>query len=86
MPANASLGGAGPGKAETEVDSKKENGIAALQGLKHITTKVQDGGVTLTNEFRLEKPVQEALDEVRSAVQDWMFLTKSPRRLINSRP
>ena len=30
---------------------------------------MQDGGVTITAEFRLEKPVQEALDEVRTAVQ-----------------
>jgi multidrug efflux pump subunit AcrB len=51
------------------VARKIENALAPLQGLKHITTKVQDGAVTLTAEFRLEKPVQEALDEVRSAVQ-----------------
>src|SRR5205085_3351694 len=31
-------------------------------------TKVQDGVVTLTVEFRLEKSVQEAVDDVRSAV------------------
>jgi multidrug efflux pump subunit AcrB len=30
---------------------------------------VQDGSATITAEFRLEKPTQEALDEVRSAVQ-----------------
>ncbi len=39
-----------------------------MQGLKHIYTKVQDGNVTVTAEFRLEKPVQEAVDDVRSAV------------------
>ena len=47
---------------------KIENSIATLQGLKHIYTKVQDGAVTITAEFRLEKPVQEAVDDVRSAV------------------
>ena len=30
---------------------------------------MQDGGVILTAEFRLEKPTQEAVDDVRSAVQ-----------------
>jgi multidrug efflux pump subunit AcrB len=40
-----------------------------LQGLKHITTKVQDGAVSITAEFRMEKPVQEAVDDVRSAIQ-----------------
>ena len=66
---NASLPGAAPSQLETDVARKIENALAPLQGLKHITTKVQDGAVTLTAEFRLEKPVQEALDEVRSAVQ-----------------
>ena len=64
----ASLPGAAPAQLETEVARKIENSIAAVQGLKHIYTKVQDGGVTITAEFRLEKPVQEAVDDVRSAV------------------
>ena len=64
----ASLPGAAPAQLETEVARKLENSIATVQGLKHIYTKVQDGGVTLTVEFRLEKPVQEAVDDVRSAV------------------
>ncbi len=65
---SASLPGAAPAQLETEVARKLENSIATTQGLKHITTKVQDGGVTITAEFRLEKPGQEALDDVRSAV------------------
>lgn len=64
----ASLPGASPSQLETEVARKIENSIATLQGLKHIYTKVQDGVVTITAEFRLEKPVQEAVDDVRSAV------------------
>ncbi|MBL1265585.1 efflux RND transporter permease subunit [Methylomicrobium sp. RS1] len=65
---SASLPGASPSQLETEVARKIENAVATLQGLKHVTTKVQDGSVTITAEFRLEKPVQEALDDVRSAV------------------
>lgn len=65
---SASLPGASPAQLEAEVARKIENAIATLQGLKHITSKVQDGNVTITSEFRLEKPVQEALDDVRSAV------------------
>jgi len=65
---SASLPGAAPGQLENEVARKIENSIATLQGLKHIYTKVQDGGATITAEFRLEKPVQEAVDDVRAAV------------------
>jgi multidrug efflux pump subunit AcrB len=64
----AELPGAAPGQLETEVARKIENSIATLQGVKHMTTRVQDGEVTINVEFRLEKPVQEALDDVRSAV------------------
>jgi multidrug efflux pump subunit AcrB len=66
---SASLPGAAPAQLETEVARKLENAIASLQGLKNIYTNVQDGSVTVTAEFRLEKPVQEAVDDVRSAVQ-----------------
>ena len=66
---NASLPGAAPTQLETDVARKLENALAPLQGLKHITTKVQDGPVSITAEFRMEKPVQEAVDDVRSAIQ-----------------
>ena len=66
---STSLPGASPTALETDVARKIENSIASLQGLRHITTKIQDGALTMTVEFRLEKPVQEAIDDVRSAVQ-----------------
>jgi multidrug efflux pump subunit AcrB len=65
---SASLPGASPSQLETDVARKIENSLATLQGLKHLTTRVQDGSVNVTAEFRLEKPVQEAMDDVRSAV------------------
>jgi len=65
---SASLPGAAPAQMETEVARKIENSVATLQGVKHIYTKVQDGTATVTVEFRLEKPTQEALDDVRDAV------------------
>jgi multidrug efflux pump subunit AcrB len=64
----ASLPGASPSQMETEVARKIENSLATVQGLKHIYTTLQDGTAILTAEFRLEKPTQEAVDEVRDAV------------------
>ena len=64
----ASLPGASPSQLETEVARKIENSIATLQGVKHIYTTVQDGSAIVTAEFRLEKPTQEAVDDVRAAV------------------
>jgi hydrophobe/amphiphile efflux-1 (HAE1) family protein len=65
---SASLPGAAPTQLETEVTRKIEDAVATLQGVKHITSSVQDGSSTTTIEFRLEKPTQEAVDEVRDAV------------------
>ncbi len=64
----AALPGAAPGQLESEVARKIENAIATTQGLKHITTTLVDGMVSIAAEFQLEKPVQEAVDDVRSAV------------------
>ena len=64
----AQLPGASPAQLETEVARKIENSVASLQGVKHIYTKVQDGVVTITVEFILEKPTQEATEEVRDAI------------------
>ena len=65
---NASLPGASPAQMETDVARKLEDSIATLQGVKHIYTMVQSGSVTVTVEFRLEIPTQEAVDGVRDAV------------------
>ncbi|MGY4831611.1 efflux RND transporter permease subunit [Sphaerotilaceae bacterium SBD11-9] len=64
----ASLPGASPAQMETEVARKIENSLATVQGLKHIYTNLSDGTAIITVEFRLEKPTQEAVDDVRDAV------------------
>ena len=64
----ATLPGASPSQMETEVARKIENALATVQGLKHVYTTLRDGSAVLMVEFRLEKPTQEALDDVRDAV------------------
>ena len=65
----ASLQGATPGQLENDVARKIENALVNIQGKRHISTTLGDGAVSMMVEFELDKPVQEALDEVRSAVQ-----------------
>ena len=64
----AALPGASPSQLESDVARKIENSIATVQGLKHITSTLTDGAATVAAEFVLEKPIQEAVDDVRSAV------------------
>lgn len=63
------LPGAAPTQLENEVVRKLENSIATIQGIRHITSRIQDGIAIVNVQFRLEKPVQEAVDDVRSAVE-----------------
>lgn len=65
---SASLPGASPSQLETEVARKIENSLATMQGVKHIQSSLTDGEVHITVEFRLNKPAQEAVDDVRDAV------------------
>jgi multidrug efflux pump subunit AcrB len=65
---SASLAGSAPAQLETEVARKLENSVATLQGVKNIYTKVLDGEVQVTVEFILEKPITDAVNDVRDAV------------------
>ncbi|KQV78315.1 efflux RND transporter permease subunit [Rhizobacter sp. Root1221] len=64
----ASLPGASPGQLEAEVARKIEDSLAAVQGVKHVQTTLTDGTANIAVEFRLEKPIQDAVDDVRDAV------------------
>lgn len=64
----ALLPGAAPGQLENDVARRIEDSIATVQGLKHMSTSIQDGQVSILVEFQLEKILQEAVDDVRSAV------------------
>ncbi|MDQ8022091.1 MAG: efflux RND transporter permease subunit [Moraxellaceae bacterium] len=65
---SVSLPGASPSQLESEVARRIENSLATLQGIKHIRSTLSDGQASISAEFRLEKPVQEAVDDVRDAV------------------
>ena len=64
----AQLPGAAPAQLESDVARKIENSVATLTGVKHIYSRIQDGVVNVNVEFRLEKGLQEAADDVRDAV------------------
>lgn len=64
----ASLPGASPVQMEVDVARKIESALATLQGVKHITSRLSEGQASLTVEFQINTPVQEAVDGVRDAV------------------
>src|ERR1044072_1542232 len=64
---HAALPGASPSQLENDVARKIENALANIQGVKHIQTSLTDGSADITIEFRIEKSVQDAVDDVRDA-------------------
>lgn len=62
--------GGAPEQLEHNVATKIEDKLAGLDGLKHLYTTLVDNAVTIIAEFRIEKPAQEAVDDVRSAVNE----------------
>jgi multidrug efflux pump subunit AcrB len=65
---NAALEGAAPSQLETEVARKIEDQIATLSGVEHVSTTITDGSVAIRVQFQLEKNSEEALNQVRNAV------------------
>jgi hydrophobe/amphiphile efflux-1 (HAE1) family protein len=64
----ASLSGATPSSLETEVTRKIEDSVATVGMVKHISSTINDGASVTTVEFELEKNVQEAVNDIRNAV------------------
>ncbi|MBB4351719.1 multidrug efflux pump subunit AcrB [Rhizobium cellulosilyticum] len=64
----ATLDGAAPAQLETEVARIIEDNLASISLLDHITTTISDGLVSIKVSFTLEKDSEEALNEVRNAV------------------
>ena len=65
---SATLEGAAPSQLETEVARKIEDKLASLSRLDHITTTITDGSVSISVSFEIDKDGEEALSEVRNAV------------------
>lgn len=62
------LPGAAPSQLENDIAKKIENKLTSIEGVKHIRSTLQTGAATMVTEFVLEKDIQEAVDDVRSAV------------------
>ncbi len=65
---SATQEGMAPAQLESEVARKIENAVAPLSLIRHIRTVIVDGTVSFVIEFKIDKPVEIALSEVRNAV------------------
>lgn len=65
---SATLEGAAPSQLETDVARKIEDKLASLGQVKHVQTTITDGSVSINITFEIEKDSNEALNDVRNAV------------------
>lgn len=65
---SASLEGAAPEQLETEVARKIEDKLTSLRHLDHVTTTITEGAVSISVQFTIDKDSNEAVEEVRNAV------------------
>ena len=62
------LPGAAPSQLETEVARPVEDALATVPGLRHLSTRITDGLVAITVELVLERPISDALVDVKDAI------------------
>jgi len=67
---NATWGGAAPEVMETEVVDKIEEEVISTQGLRDVTSQIQQGQASITLEFDIDRNVDAALTEVQSKLSD----------------
>ena len=60
--------GVPPSQLECEVTRKIEDAVATVTGIEHIHSIVNEGVSTTSIQFRFERDLNEAVDEVRDAV------------------
>ena len=65
---SATLEGAAPEQLETEVARKIEDKLTSLRHLDHVTTTITEGLVSISVQFTIDKDSNEAVEEVRNAV------------------
>ena len=65
---NLTQSGAAPAQLETEVARKAEDAVAAIAGLRHVTTTITDGQVRMVVQFEMGKPLSAALAETKDAI------------------
>jgi hydrophobe/amphiphile efflux-1 (HAE1) family protein len=67
---NATWGGAAPEVMETEVVDKIEEQVISTQGVRNVTSQIQQGQASITLEFEIDRNIDAALTEVQSKLSN----------------
>jgi HAE1 family hydrophobic/amphiphilic exporter-1 len=67
---NATWSGAAPEVMETEIVDKIEEGVISTEGVRDVTSQIQQGQASITLEFDIDRNIDAALTEVQSKLSD----------------
>src|SRR5271163_372033 len=67
---NATWGGAAPEVMETEIVDKIEEQVISTQGVRNVTSQIQQGQASITLEFEIDRNIDAALTEVQSKLSN----------------
>ncbi|MDO9639145.1 MAG: efflux RND transporter permease subunit [Pseudotabrizicola sp.] len=60
--------GAAPAEMESQVTKELEDAVAGINGVKNVTSTVNDGISTTVVEFRMEVPTEKAVQDTKDAI------------------
>ena len=60
--------GAAPAELESQVTKQIEDAVAGITGVKNVISTVSDGASTTAVEFRMEVPTEQAVQDVKDAI------------------
>src|SRR6202453_259182 len=67
---NATWSGAAPEVMETEIVDRIEEEVISTQGVRDVTSQIQQGQASITLEFNIDRNIDAALTEVQSKLSD----------------
>src|SRR5260221_1460207 len=67
---NATWSGSAPEVMETEIVDKIEEQVISTQGLRNVTSQIQQGQASITLEFDIDRNIDAALTEVQSKLSN----------------
>src|SRR5277367_6602188 len=67
---NATWGGAAPEVMETEIVDRIEEQVISTQGVRNVTSQIQQGQASITMEFEIDRNIDAALTEVQSKLSN----------------
>ena len=84
---NATWSGSAPEVMETEIVDRIEEQVISTQGVRNVTSQIQQGQASITLEFEIDRNIDAALTEVQSKLSDVELpLGADPPTIVKSNP